>query len=41
MHAVVVGKQARPEDACMKMCFIHFASKVIDHVHYVLSMLRI
>ena len=27
MHAAVVGKQARPEDACMKTCFIHFCKQ--------------
>ena len=41
MHAAVVGKQARPEDACMKMCFIYFCKQGDQScVRYVLSMLH-
>ena len=47
MHAAMVGKQARPEDACMKTCFIHFCKQVdrsctlhaVNVRHFVLSML--
>ena len=47
MHAAVVDKQARPKDACMKTCFIHFCKQgdrscalcAVNVTFFVLSML--
>ena len=46
MYAAVVGEQARPEDACMKTCFIHVCKQggscalcPVNVICFVLSML--